>query len=126
MIVCISAGLSKAQEMDSAISCLEADKSKLVGQLAEVKRDLADKESQNASLETRINQRNTQLIELQEQINQKCMEITTIEREVLTTFIWVMVLNATFNNILVISWRSDLLVKETRVPRENPLPITSH
>ena len=85
MIVCISAGLSKAQEMDSAISCLEADKSKLVGQLAEVKRDLADKESQNASLETRINQRNTQLIELQEQINQKCMEITTIEREVLTT-----------------------------------------
>ena len=32
----------------------------------------------------------------------------------------VMVLNTTFNNISVISWRSDLLVEETRVPRENP------
>jgi hypothetical protein len=40
-------------------------------------------------------------------------------REVLTTFIWVMVLNATFNNILVISWRSDLLVEETGVLGEN-------
>ena len=28
---------------------------------------------------------------------------------------WFMVLNATFNNISVISWRSVLLVKETRV-----------
>jgi hypothetical protein len=31
----------------------------------------------------------------------------------------VMVLNATFSNISVISWRSVLLVEETRVPREN-------
>jgi len=31
----------------------------------------------------------------------------------------VMVLNATFNNISVISWRSVLLVEETGVPREN-------
>jgi hypothetical protein len=30
-----------------------------------------------------------------------------------------MVLNATFKNILVISWRSVLLVEETRVPEEN-------
>ena len=30
-----------------------------------------------------------------------------------------MVLNATFNNISVISWRSVLLVEEIRVPREN-------
>ena len=30
-----------------------------------------------------------------------------------------MVFNATFNNISVISWRSILLVEETRVPREN-------
>jgi hypothetical protein len=30
----------------------------------------------------------------------------------------VMVLNATFNDILVISWRSVLLVEETRVPGE--------
>jgi hypothetical protein len=32
----------------------------------------------------------------------------------------VMVFNATFNNISVISWWSVLLVKETRVSRENP------
>ena len=31
----------------------------------------------------------------------------------------VMVFNATFNNIPVISWGSDLLVDETGVPREN-------
>jgi hypothetical protein len=31
----------------------------------------------------------------------------------------VMVFNATFNNISVISWRSVLLVEETGVPREN-------
>ena len=31
----------------------------------------------------------------------------------------VMVLNATFNNISVISWRSVLLVEETEVPGEN-------
>ena len=30
-----------------------------------------------------------------------------------------MVLNATFNNISVISWRSVLLVEETRVFKEN-------
>ena len=30
-----------------------------------------------------------------------------------------MVFNATFNNISVISWRSVLLVEETRVPGEN-------
>ena len=33
---------------------------------------------------------------------------------------------ATFNNISVISWRSVLLVEETRVPRENHQPATSH
>jgi len=34
--------------------------------------------------------------------------------------------NATFNNISVISWRSVLLVEETRVPGENERPTTSH
>ena len=34
----------------------------------------------------------------------------------------VMVLNATFNNISVISWRSVLLVEETGVPGENNRP----
>jgi hypothetical protein len=37
-----------------------------------------------------------------------------------------MVFNATFNNISVISWRSVLLVEETRVPRENLRPVASH
>ena len=32
---------------------------------------------------------------------------------------WFMVVNATFNNISVISWRSVVLVEETGVPREN-------
>ena len=31
-----------------------------------------------------------------------------------------------FNNISAISWRSVLLVEETRVPRENRPPATSH
>ena len=33
-------------------------------------------------------------------------------------FGWFMVFNDTFNNISVISWRSVLLVEETRVPGE--------
>ena len=38
----------------------------------------------------------------------------------------VMMLNTTFNNISVISWRSVLLVEEIEVPGENHRPITSH
>ena len=37
-----------------------------------------------------------------------------------------MVFNATFNNILVISWRSVLFVEETWVPGENHWPVASH
>jgi len=37
-----------------------------------------------------------------------------------------MVFNAIFNTILVISWRSVLLVEETWVPRENHRPVASH
>ena len=37
----------------------------------------------------------------------------------------VMVFNATFNTILVISWMSVLLVEETEVPRENLWPAAS-
>jgi hypothetical protein len=33
--------------------------------------------------------------------------------------VWVMVFNATFNHISVISWWSVLLVEETGVPRKN-------
>jgi hypothetical protein len=39
---------------------------------------------------------------------------------------WVMVFNATFNNISDISWRSVLLVEETVVPGENHRPVASH
>ena len=38
----------------------------------------------------------------------------------------VMVFNATFNNISVISWRSVLLVEETEVPGENHRSTASH
>jgi hypothetical protein len=38
----------------------------------------------------------------------------------------VMVCNAVFNNISVISWRSVLLVEETGVPRENHWSVASH
>jgi hypothetical protein len=38
----------------------------------------------------------------------------------------VMVVNATFNNISVISWRSVLLMEETGVPGENHRPAASH
>ena len=38
----------------------------------------------------------------------------------------VMVFNTTFNKISVISWRSVLLVKETRLPVENHRPASSH
>ena len=37
-----------------------------------------------------------------------------------------MVLDATFNNISVISWRSVLLVEETGVPGENHRPVASN
>jgi len=38
----------------------------------------------------------------------------------------VMVFNATFNNISVISWRSALLFEETGVPGENHRPAANH
>ena len=43
-----------------------------------------------------------------------------------SSFLRFMVLNATFNNISVISWRSVLLLEETGVPRENHWPVASH
>ena len=38
----------------------------------------------------------------------------------------VMVFNATFNNISVISWQSVLLVKEIGIHTENHQPVASH
>jgi len=39
---------------------------------------------------------------------------------------WVIVFNATFNNILDISWRSVLLVPEAGGPRDHNRPTASH
>ena len=44
----------------------------------------------------------------------------------LVWLVWFMVLNATFNNIPAISWRSVLLVEESGVPGENHRPVASH
>ena len=41
-------------------------------------------------------------------------------------YVGVMVFNATFNNISVISWRSVLIVEESGVPGENHQPVASH
>jgi hypothetical protein len=41
-------------------------------------------------------------------------------------YVCLLVFNATFNNISVISWRSVLLVEETGVPGENHRPVASH
>ena len=41
-------------------------------------------------------------------------------------FVCLMVLNATFNNVSVISWRSVLLVEETGRLGENHRPVTSY
>ena len=38
--------------------------------------------------------------------------------------VWVMVLNATFHNISIISWRSVLLLEETGIPEENYRSVT--
>jgi energy-coupling factor transporter transmembrane protein EcfT len=40
--------------------------------------------------------------------------------------VWFMMINATFNNILTISWQSVLLAEETGVPGENHRPVASH
>jgi hypothetical protein len=40
--------------------------------------------------------------------------------------VWFIVFNDIFNNISVISWRSDLMVEETGVPGENHRPVASY
>jgi len=42
-----------------------------------------------------------------------------VKQYMLNIMVWFMVLNATFNTILVISWWSVLLVEETGLPGEN-------
>jgi hypothetical protein len=45
---------------------------------------------------------------------------------ILCLLVCLMVFNATFNNISVISWRSVLLVEKTGGPEENHRPVASH
>ena len=49
-----------------------------------------------------------------------------IKCENFSTWVRVMMFNDTFNNILVISWRSVLWVGETGVPGENYRPVAGH
>jgi hypothetical protein len=51
-----------------------------------------------------------------------------VSQNKLTWFGWLVYgvsLNATFNNISVISWRSVFLVEETGAPRENHRPVAT-
>jgi len=41
-------------------------------------------------------------------------------------FVYLVVFNATFNNISVITWWSVLLMEETGGPGENHRPVASH
>jgi hypothetical protein len=52
--------------------------------------------------------------------------LKTLNYSVLHNWVRVIVFNATFNNILVILWRSVLLVEETGVSGENHWPVASH
>jgi len=52
-------------------------------------------------------------------------DIVNKTRYICVCVVRVVVFNATFNNISVISWLSVLLVKETGVPRENQQPPAS-
>ena len=66
------------------------------------------------------------------QINQSINVILIIQNSTQRNRLWnefrvrVMVFNATFNNISVITWRSVLLVEDTGVPGENHRPATRH
>ena len=55
-----------------------------------------------------------------------CPHCTQFVFECCCMFACLMVLNASFNNISVMSWQSVLLVEETGVPGENQRPAASH
>ena len=61
-------------------------------------------------------------------LENKCQLITLTEKDFAYrgVEVWVIVFNATFNNISAISLRSVLLVEETDVPGENHQPVISH
>jgi hypothetical protein len=49
-----------------------------------------------------------------------------INKKIHDVMCYVMVFNATFNNISVISWQSVLWVEKNRVPGENHRLVASH
>ena len=60
-----------------------------------------------------------------------CMVLTSLEKTnmkviLIRVMVRVMVINATVNNMSVISWQSVLFVEETGVPGENNTPAGSH
>ena len=59
-----------------------------------------------------------------EEINEKFKNLNL--EYYLNILVWFVVINAIFKNILVISWRSVLLVEETGIPRENHLTAVGH
>ena len=69
---------------------------------------------------------NIKVQEIKYTMNIKVQEIKYTMNIKVQEKVRVMVLNATFNNILSILWHSDLLVEETGVPRENYRHVTSH
>jgi hypothetical protein len=65
-------------------------------------------------------------IKHQSSINQSYLhlQLSSINfKKLLINWLGFMVFNVTFNNISVISWRSVLLVDDTRVPGENHQPV---
>jgi hypothetical protein len=55
-----------------------------------------------------------------------CMVVGFTTTCAISLFVCLMVFNAAFNNISVISWQSVLLVEETVGPGENHRPVASH
>ena len=54
------------------------------------------------------------------------MRMSKILSSSMVLFVCLMVFNATFNDILAISWRLSLLVDATGVPGQNHRPVASH
>ena len=78
----IDTAAEQSQELDSMMNKVTLERDRLLSQVKELRREMADRDSENSSFELRINQRNSQLVELQEQINEKAIEVTKLDRKV--------------------------------------------
>ena len=54
------------------------------------------------------------------------IENNSFKDNIYSNRVMVMMFNDTFNHISVISWRSVVLVNETRIPGENHQPVASY